>query len=276
MSRSLLRRRPAAVIGLAVLSSILILVIAGPLVWPYGPLSMDAKSALLGPSWPHLLGTDNFGRDLLSRTLQGGRVSLAVSLAAVLVASLIGFWLGVISGYFRGWIDLVLQRLVDALLAVPSLLLAIALVAVLGNSLWNVVIAIAAIFVGRVARVARASTLAVREMDYIEAARAIGVAPGRILVNDVARNVLGPTIAIATVSLPEAILVEATMSFLGLGVALPDPSWGNMLTGDARTHFFRAPHLVLVPGLALAITVFAVNLVGDVLSDLNNPRLRQD
>jgi peptide/nickel transport system permease protein len=271
--RSFVLSSRTASIGLTLLVFVLVVVFLGPIVWPFDALRMNPDAPLLGPSWPHILGTDNFGRDLLSRTMQGGRVSIAIAFSAVLVAGFVGFWIGTVSGFYRGWADLALQRIVDALLSIPSLLLAIGLIAVLGTGLASVVVAIAAVFVARVARVARASALSVRELDYVEAARAIGVPSRSIVVRHIARNVLGPTIAITTVALGEAILVEASMSFLGLGVSLPDPSWGNMLTGDSRTYFYAAPHLVIVPGLALALTVFAVNMVGDALGDLNNPRL---
>ncbi len=266
------RIQPVPALSILFLITLSVMSMLGPLLLPYGPLEFDTSAVLAPPSLHHPLGTDNFGRDLLGRVLWGGRVSLGVSVVGLLLSVLCGFSVGLLSGYYMGPTDLAIQRLVDAMMAFPPLILAIALIAWMGTGITSVIVAIAIVFTPRVARIARASTISIREMPYVEATRSLGAPTMRILLRHIAPNTLTPLIVLVSANIGQAMLLEAAMSFLGLGVPLPHPSWGNMLTGDAQALAAQAPWMAIVPGLALTTTVLAFNFLGDALSDLTNPR----
>jgi ABC-type dipeptide/oligopeptide/nickel transport system permease subunit len=240
--------------------------VAGPWLVPFDPSAQELALRLEGPSRLHWLGLDELGRDILARVISGARVSLLVGLVVVSLSASIGAGLGMIAGYYRGAIDEVISRLMDILLAFPGLLLAIAVVAVLGPSLANVVLALSLIGWVGYARVARSQVLQVRELEYIAAARAIGADTPRILIRHVLPAALPALIVQATLGMGGAILSEAALSFLGLGVQPPTPSWGAMIN-YGRAHLLDAPHLTVFPGLAIAMVVLGLNLLGDGLRD---------
>ena len=244
----------------------------GPFLAPVDPNAQDLALRLAAPSGSHFFGLDELGRDIFSRLLVGARISLLVGLAVVSVASSVGIMMGALAGYYGGRVDLVISRVMDVLLAFPGILLAIALVAVLGPSLTNVVIALS--FIGWVgyARLVRAQVLRVREFEYVQAARALGARTPRILLRHVIPATMPTVIVQATLGMAGAIIAEASLSFLGLGVQPPTPSWGTMLDAG-RSHLFDAPHLTLFPGLAIAILVLGFNFLGDGLRDKIDPRL---
>ena len=238
------------------------------------PIATDSTSVLARPSEEHLLGADHLGRDIYSRIVHGARVSLIVGVASTLLGSVLGGLIGLLSGYVGGRTDLVTQRVMDILQGLPLLVLALVMSAALGPALHNVVIAISIPIVPRAARVIRASVLSIREMQYVEAARALGLRHLRIAFRHVLPNTMGPFIVLGTAQLGSAILVEAALSFLGLGVPEPYPSWGRMLSVSAAEYAQKAPWLVLFPGIAISLAVFGSNLLGDALRDTLDPRLR--
>ncbi len=240
----------------------------------HDPVATDAAATLGRPGPAHWLGSDHLGRDIYSRIVHGARVSLIVGVASTLLGSVLGGIIGLLSGYVGGKTDLITQRVLDILQGLPLLVLALVISAVLSPSVQNVVIAISAPIIPRAARVIRSSVLTIREMPYVEAARALGVVHLRIAFRHILPNTMGPFIVLATAQLGSAILVEATLSFLGLGVPEPYPSWGRMLSVSAAEYAQKAPHLVLFPGLAISLAVFGSNLLGDALRDTLDPRLR--
>ena len=240
----------------------------------HDPVATDAAHTLARPGAARWLGTDNLGRDIYSRIVHGARVSLIVGLASTLLGSALGGVIGLLSGYAGGRIDLVTQRVLDILQGLPLLVLALVMSAALGPSITNVVIAISVPIIPRAARVVRSSVLSIREMQYVEAARALGLVHLRIAFRHVLPNTVGPFIVLCTAQLGSAILVEAALSFLGLGVPEPYPSWGRMLSVSAAEYAQKAPHIVLFPGLAISLAVFGSNLLGDALRDTLDPRLR--
>jgi peptide/nickel transport system permease protein len=239
--------------------------ILGPFVLPYDPNAM-AFDMLLAPSWAHPLGTDDLGRDLLARVLIGGRVSLFVGVSTVAIAFLIGVTLGVLAGYFGGWLDHIIMRYVDLQWAFPNFIIAVYLVAVFGTGLSNVIVAIALAFVDDFARIARGMVLSIKEEQYIAAARTVGVPQSRIMWRHILPNATAPLIVQATVAVSYAILGEASLSFLGLGVEADTPTWGLILA-DARSFISRAWWLGVFPGLAIMLTVLSINFIGDALRD---------
>jgi len=240
----------------------------------HDPIATDAAHTLARPSAAHWLGSDHLGRDIYSRIVHGARVSLVVSVASTLLGSVLGGIVGLLSGYVGGKTDLVSQRVMDILQGLPLLVLALVMSASLGPSIPNVVVAISIPIVPRAARVVRSSVLSIREMQYVEAARAVGLPHLRIAFRHVLPNTVGPFIVLCTAQLGSAVLVEATLSFLGLGVPEPYPSWGRMLSVSAAEYAQKAPHLVLFPGVAISLLVFGSNLFGDALRDTLDPRLR--
>ena len=256
-----MRNAGACVVGLAVLAAVI-----GPWLVPYDPSAQELALRLEGPSRLHWLGLDELGRDILARVMSGARISLFVGLVVVSVSALIGTVMGALAGYYGGIIDEAISRVIDILLAFPGLLLAIALVAVLGPSLTNVVLALSLIGWVGYARVVRAQVLQAREFEYVAAARAIGAATPRILIRHVLPAALPALTVQATLGMGGAILSEAALSFLGLGVQPPTPSWGAMLN-YGRVHVLDAPHLTVFPGLAIALVVLGLNLLGDSLRD---------
>jgi peptide/nickel transport system permease protein len=248
--------------------------ILAPWLAPYDPADQDTGRRLEPPSSEHLLGLDNLGRDILSRLLYGARVSLHVGLSVVLISSLVGVSLGAISGYFGGWADTIIMRISDMLLAFPGILLAIALVAVLGPNLNNVILALSIIGWVGYARLVRGQVLKVKEMDFITAAEALGARSPRVIVRHVLPNVINPVIVMATLGLAGAILAEASLSFLGLGVQPPTPSWGAMLN-EGRQYIGFADHLAITSGLAIMLAVMGLNFLGDGLIDTFDPKYRK-
>jgi peptide/nickel transport system permease protein len=238
------------------------------------PLAVDSAHALAAPSAQHWMGTDSFGRDVWSRIIHGARISLAVGIGSTALGSSIGVMIGLASGYLSGWVDLVFQRIIDILQALPLLVLALVMTAALGPSLPNVIIAIAIPLIPTVARVIRANTLALRELPFVEAAKSIGMSETRIALRHVLPNTLAPLIVLATAQLGAAILTEASLSFLGLGIPEPYPSWGRMLSESAAEYVRTAPWLVIFPGVAISLAVFGTNLLGDALRDILDPRQR--
>jgi len=240
----------------------------------YGPTTTNSAISLLPPGHGHPFGADAMGRDIYSRIVYGARISLAVGIGSTALGSFFGVVLGLTSGYIGGWVDLIIQRLVDILQAVPLLVLALVMAAALGPALDNTIVAIAIPLIPSTARVIRSNALALREQPFVEAARAVGMSEFRIAVRHVLPNTLAPLIVIATAQLGAAILTEASLSFLGLGVPEPHPSWGRMLSESAAEYMRTAPWLVIFPGLAISLAVFGTNLFGDALRDILDPRLR--
>lgn len=269
-----LRRHKGAVIGLGVLVLWAVLAIIAPFISPHDPLRQELGNALKDPSITYPLGTDYLGRDILTRIFYGARYSLAIGFAAVAIGALLGIPLGAISGYYCGWVDMIVQRFIDILLSFPGFLLALSLVAVLGVGIENVVIAVGVGVTPSFVRLVRASTLSIRQLTYIEAAKCIGARDFSIIFRHVLPNALAPVIVQATLSLGSAILVAAGLGFLGLGVQPPTPEWGTML-GEGRNYIFSNPNMATFPGLAIFVTVLAFNMVGDGLRDALDPRLRK-
>ena len=268
------RQRPLGAIGAAIVIVMAILAATAGLIAPYDPLETDYAAMLAAPDAKHWLGTDAFGRDVLSRVIYGSRTALLVGIGASLLGASIGSLIGVASAFFGGRTDMIVQRIMDVFFAFPVIILALAVVAVLGTGAGNVILAIAAPMVPRCARVVRASALAVREMPYVDAARASGYGHTRIILRHMLPNVMAPILIMATAFLGEAILLEASLSFLGLGVQEPTAAWGLMLRGAAVQFAESAPWMAIFPGLAISLGVFGFNLFGDSLRDALDPRLR--
>lgn len=273
--RAVLRllQQPVGAAAGAVLLLLVLVALVAPLIAPYGD-NQPTAVYFGSPSVAHPFGTDNLGRDMLSRVIYGARVSLEVGVLAVVMGTGIGSLLGLLTGFFGGWIDAAGQRLIDILMSLPGILLALVIAAGLGASLFHAALAIAMAIVPVAARVARGSTLAVRNMPYVDAARSVGAGARRLVLHHVLPNAAAPILVIASVQLGFAILAEAALSFLGLGVPLSVPSWGSMLSGSALLYIQRAPWMGIFPGLALTLAVMAVNLFGDTLRDVLDPRLR--
>jgi len=252
--------------GAGILLLLIVVALGAPIIAPQSPIRQDLANDLRGSSAGHWFGTDKLGRDILSRTIYGARISLAVGFATVTLSVVIGLCIGSLAGYFGGWIDLILMRLVDILLAFPGILLAITFTAVLGPGLDHVVLALCLISWTGYARLVRGEIIALREREFIQAARALGGSPRRIVVRHLLPNLLAPLLIQATFGLAAAIIAEGSLSFLGLGVEPPTPSWGSMLN-DGRQFLLVAPHLTTYPGVAIMVTVFALNLVGDGLQE---------
>ncbi len=270
----LLVRNPLALAGLALIAIFLLCAVFGPVMAPQDPARIDLPSRLQGPSAQHLFGTDELGRDICSRILYGARISMMVGVTVVAGSLGLGMVVGSLAGYVGGWLDRMLNVIVmNAFMSFPGILLAIAFVAFLGPGLWNLILAL--VIGGWVgyARLVRAQVLAAREREYVEAARALGASDWRILVRHILPNIMQPVIVQAAIGMAGAILAEGTMSFLGLGVPPPVPSWGAMLN-DGRSHLFDAPHVILFPAAAVMLAVLAFNFVGDALRDLLDPRSR--
>jgi peptide/nickel transport system permease protein len=268
------RRRPLGAAGALIIALMMLAAVGAPAIAPYDPLETDFLAQLSPPSADHWLGTDAFGRDLLSRLIYGSRTALLVGFASAFLGATLGALIGVSSAYFGGRLDLVIQRMVDVFLAFPIIILALAVVSILGTGIGNVIMAITIPMVPNCARVVRSSALAVREMPYIDAARAAGFRHGRIILRHMLPNVMAPYLIMLTAYVGQAILLEASLSFLGLGVAEPTPAWGLMLRGAAVEFAESAPWMAVFPGLAISLGVFAFNLFGDSLRDALDPKLR--
>ena len=269
------RREPLGAVGLLIVLIIAFTGFSAELIAPYSPTSNDFASMTESPSWTHLLGTDQFGRDLLSRIIFGARTALIVGLSSAIVGGLAGLVLGVASAYFGGKLDLVFQRIFDVVMAFPLIIMALAMVSIFGTGVHNVIIAITIPLIPRCARVVRSSALAIREIPYVDAARACGYSHARIILRHMVPNVMAPFLIMLTAFVGQAILAEASLSYLGLGVQEPTPAWGLMLQGGAEEYASTAPWIAIFPGLAIALTVFGVSLFGDALRDVLDPKLRE-
>jgi peptide/nickel transport system permease protein len=272
--RDFLRQSGPGRWGLALTLFLVIIALVAPWIAPASPTAQNLPTRLEAPSLAHWMGTDELGRDILSRIIYGARVSMIVSVSVVLGAGIVGLAIGALAGYFGGWLDrLVNIVLINAFLSFPGILLAIAFAAFLGPGLGKVILALVVTGWAGYARLARAQILQAKEMEYVLAARAVGASDARILLRHLLPNILQPVLVQATIAMAGAILAESTLSFLGVGVLAPMPSWGAMLN-DARGHLFDAPHLVIFPALAVMTAVLAFNLLGDALRDWMDPRMR--
>jgi peptide/nickel transport system permease protein len=274
MAYFLARRYPLGGVGLVIVAVFILVALFAPYITTHDPLSTNPAISLSAPTLAHPMGADFMGRDLYSRVVYGARTSLAVGFGATALGVLLGVLIGLASGFIGGWVDLTVQRFIDMLQALPTLILAMAMAAALGPSITNTIIAIAIPKLPSIARVIRANTLSLREMPFVEAARAMGMSQMRIAVRHILPNTMAPLIVLATAGLGSAILVEASLSFLGLGVPEPHPSWGRMLSESAAEYVRTAPWLVIFPGLAITFAVFGTNILGDALRDLLDPRQR--
>ena len=275
--REFFTRRPLGAFGLILVFVMIAAAILADRIAPYDPTALSFKDLLAPPSPEHLLGTDNFGRDVFSRLLFGARTALLVGFSASIVGCTLGLVLGIVGAYFGGRTDQIIQRLMDVLLSFPLIVIAIAVVAALGtgeDKIGNVIAAITVPIIPRVSRVVRSSALSVVQMPYIEATRSVGARAMRIMFRHIAPNVFAPYLIMMTAFLGQAILLEASLSFLGLGVFEPTPSWGLMLRGAGMQFLERAPWLAIAPGIAISLSVFGFNLFGDSLRDALDPRLR--
>ncbi len=267
-----------AVFGTAVLGVFILMAVFAPYLAPYGPLQQNLPEKFDGPSLAHPFGQDELGRDILSRVIYGARISLTAGLAAVALATVVGTIVGLAAGYLGRWPDSLLMRLMDVLLAFPSILLAIVVVSVLGPSLVNAMFAISIVFIPQIARVVRSSVISVRERDYIEAERALGAGNTQIVLSGILPNSMAPLVVQSTLTLGTAILDIAALSFLGLGARAPTPEWGAMLTDAFRSGFgvfLQGQHAIIFPGIAIALAVLSVNFIGDGLRDALDPRHRR-
>ncbi|WP_428912661.1 nickel transporter permease [Niallia sp. Krafla_26] len=267
-----IRNKSAVVGGFFILFTIII-AIFGPFFAPYDPTAQDIVNKLQPPSSEHWFGTDNFGRDIFSRILHGTAITLFVGFASVALGATLGVLLGIVSGYYGGKTDSVIMRSMDVLLAFPGILLALAIVSVLGGSIINVVIAVSISSIPIFARIVRGSTLSVKKLEYIDAIRALGASDRRIIFKHIFPNITSPLIVQATLNIATAILSASGLSFLGLGAQPPTPEWGAMLS-DGRNFLYNAPHVALIPGLAIAIVVLAFNILGDGLRDALDPKAK--
>ncbi len=270
----LARRYPLGAVGAILVLLFVLTALFANVIAPHDPLSTNSRASLAAPGGTYWLGADFMGRDMFSRIVYGARISLAVAVGATLLGGILGVLIGLLSGFIGGWLDLATQRLMDIMQSLPLLVMALVMAASLGPSLENTIIAIAIPLVPSVARVVRSSTLSLREQPFVEAARAIGMGEMRIAIRHVLPNTLAPLIVLGTAQLGSAILTEASLSFLGLGIPEPYPSWGRMLSESAAEYVRTAPWLVIFPGVAISLTVFGTNLLGDALRDILDPRQR--
>lgn len=270
--------QPLGSLGLFVIIVMCLAAAFADVVAPHDPLTINYIAILQPPSWEHPFGTDNFGRDVFSRVIYGARTALAIGFLSSLAGCTIGALIGVVSAFFGGWVDTIIQRIMDVLLSFPIIILALAVVAVLGKNMVlginvNLIVAIGLPMIPKVARVVRSSALAIREMPYIDAARTSGFSNTRIVMRHIVPNVTAPYLIMLTAFVAQAILLEASLSFLGLGVTEPTASWGLMLSGSAADFYLEAPWMIIFPGVAISLAVFAFNLFGDSLRDWLDPKI---
>ncbi|MDO5713524.1 MAG: ABC transporter permease [Tissierellia bacterium] len=268
------RKNRLALFGLALLCIIILFAVFAPIIAPEGYDKQDLTKRFLTPSREHLMGTDNFGRDIFARIIYGARISLVIGLGSMMISVCIGMILGAISGYYGGYLDQVIMRIMDIFLSIPQLILAIAIAAALGGGIGNLILAVSLSSIPRYARILRGSVLQAVSQEYVEAAKAGGASDFRILLKHIIPNCLGPIIVQATLGVGVSILSAASLSFIGMGIAPPKPEWGSMLS-VGRTYIRDYPHITLFPGLAIAITIFALNVVGDGLRDAFDPKQRR-
>ena len=273
--RYFIRRYPLGAVGALIFTVFVLTAIFAPFLTGFDPTSTNARASLARPGAAgHHLGADFMGRDMLSRIIYGARISLAVGIGSTLLSCIFGVTIGLTSGYFGGWYDLIVQRFIDIMQSLPLLVMALVMAASLGPSMTNTIIAIAIPSIPNIARIIRSNTLQLREMPYVEAARAVGMGELQIAIRHVLPNTIAPLIVLGTAQLGSAILTEASLSFLGLGIPEPHPSWGRMLSESAAEYVRTAPWLVVFPGIAISLAVFGTNLLGDALRDILDPRQR--
>lgn len=272
LAKKLVKNKMSLVGGIIVLAYLIAAILA-PWIAPYDPYEINLVNKLQGPSFDHWMGTDDKGRDILSRIIFGSRLSLTVGVVSVLIGAIVGITLGLISGYYGKWIDSIIMRFIDVLLAFPGILLALAIISALGPDLINVMIAVGIFSIPTFARIVRGSTLSLKKMEYIESIKTLGASDFRIIIAHILPNTTSPIIVQATLRLATAILTAAGLSFLGMGAQPPSPEWGAMLS-DGRTFLWSAPHVATFPGLAIALIVISFNLLGDGLRDALDPRMK--
>jgi peptide/nickel transport system permease protein len=268
----LLRNR-SALVGLTVLVVIVLAALAAPLISPYDPIKSNQRLSLTPPSIDHLMGTDRFGRDIFSRVLWAGQASLPIGMVSVFIGVLFGVSVGLVAGYYGGWFDAISMRIVDLLLAFPGILLALAIIAILGGSLTNLMIAVGISSIPDYVRITRGTVLSVKQREFVLAARVVGCRGPSIMLRHILPNVVAPLIVLATLGMAAAIITGSALSFLGLGIKPPTPEWGNMLA-EGREFLEHAPWVAFFPGAAIMLTVLSINLLGDGLRDTLDPRLR--
>ena len=270
----LIRSQPLGAVGLFVVLAMIFMAVFADYLTGIDPEENDFANMLMAPGFEFLLGTDQFGRDILTRLIHGARTALFVGFAASFIGSFAGLVLGVMSAYFGGTFDLIFQRIMDVFMAFPLIIMALAIVSIFGPSTQNVIIAITIPFIPRCARVVRSSALAIREIPYVDAARALGFGHARIILRHMAPNVMAPFLIILTAGVGQAILLEASLSYLGMGVQEPTPAWGLMLQGGAEEYVESEPWIAIFPGIAISLAVLGFNLFGDSVRDVLDPRLR--
>ena len=268
-----IKKNKAAMVGAIIIFLYMLMMIIAPLIAPYDPYDVQLDQKLQSPSWQHIMGTDDKGRDIFSRILYGSRLSIGVGFSAVIFGSVIGITLGLLAGYYGKWVDSIISRILDVMLAFPGILLALAIVSALGPSLINVTIAVGFFSIPMFARIVRGSTMEVKKLEYIDAVRTLGANDFTILVKHVFPNILSPIIVQTSMRLATAILSAAGLSFLGLGAQPPSPEWGAMLS-SGRDFIFSAPYMAIFPGLMISILVLGFNLFGDGLRDALDPRMK--
>jgi len=261
-------------VGAVIVLVFLVAALLPGVIAPYPPNKTATGLRLDDPSWSHLMGTDSIGRDVFSRIVYGARLSVLIGVGSVMVGTTIGTVIGLLTGYFGGWVDTLMQRFIDAMMTFPGLILALVIVTVWGQGTTQLVFAIAILIIPGGARIVRGATLAEKNNQYVEAARVLGASTPRVIFRHILPNVMAPIIVIVSVMVGVAILVEAALSFLGLGVRPPTPSWGQMLSIEGRTYMLQQPWLAIWPGLAISFVVLGLNMLGDALRDLFDPRLR--
>jgi peptide/nickel transport system permease protein len=269
-----LKKNKAALVGGYLIIFFLLVAIFGPMLTQYGPNATDISNKLQGPSAAPWFGTDNFGRDIFTRIIHGMEITLYIGFLSVLIGGIVGIPLGIISGYYGGRIDNVIMRFMDILLAFPGILLALAIVSVLGGSLQNVIIAVGVFSVPAFARIVRGSTLTIRKLEYIDAVRALGATDFRIIFRHILPNIMSPIIVQATLRISTAVLTASGLSFLGLGAQPPTPEWGAMLS-QGRTYMYEAWHVAFFPGMMIVVVVLAFNIFGDGIRDALDPKMKQ-
>ena len=268
------RKKPLGAVAALVLLGLVFMAVFAEVIAPYGPLEQDYRAVLTAPTRDHIMGTDNLGRDIWSRIIHGSRISLAVGIGAVTIGTFMGMCVGLASGYAGRTFDLVTQRVMDAWLAFPGLIFVLTVIAALGPGLKQTIFAIGIGFIPATSRIVRSSVLSLKERDYVEAARTIGAGNVRIASRHILPNLMPTVIILSSISMAGAVLAEATLSFLGVGVPPPAPAWGSMLSGTARVYFLSAPWFAIWPGVFISLTVLSWNLAGDAVRDILDPRLR--
>ena len=270
----LVKKKPLGMVGGIITLLLLLTGIFADFLAPYGMNESHTGDLLVAPSVKYWMGTDNVGRDILSRVIYGARISVIIGLAASTIATILNLIIGIVSGYIGGKLDLILQRAVDTLMCFPSLILLIVFMSIVGPGIWQIIMVLGIVWGIIASRVIRSAVIGIKEDEYVAAAVAIGCSHTRIFIRHILPNIMAPTIILFSIRLPEVILTEAALSFLGYGIPPPFPSWGGMLSGSGRNYMFQAPWMAIWPGMALAIVVYGVNMFGDAVRDLLDPRLR--